>query len=70
LNVEPCLTRHFAHGRRVLQAADPSPQEIHVDRLSRIASDAQEYGAPWLAAVLALLTALAFTTLANAPLFS
>jgi len=46
------------------------PQEIHVDRLSRIASDAQEYGAPWLAAVLALLTALAFTTLANAPLFS
>jgi hypothetical protein len=41
-----------------------------VDRLSRIASDAQEYGAPWLAAVLALLAALTFSAFASTPLFS
>ena len=34
-----------------------------MDRLSRIASDAQEYGAPWLAAVLALLATLFFSAL-------
>jgi hypothetical protein len=40
-----------------------------VDRLSRIVTDAQEYGAPWLAAVLALLAALAFSTLNSGALF-
>ena len=40
-----------------------------MDRLTRIAADAQEYGAPWLAAVLALLAALAFSALNSGALF-
>ena len=41
-----------------------------MDRLSRIASDAQEYGAPWLAAVLALLATLTLSALHSGALFS